>query len=456
MDFSVLDYGAKADGKTLDTAAIQAAIDLAAAAGGGRVVFPSGSKFLSGSLEIKANVNLHFEKGSLLEASDSYPDYTPNHNIKSLTDGEVDEYVLPQRAFIVGYKANGCSITGEGTISGNADGFILERGQYIHVMRAPETGGSQYLERPFTIFLIDSKNVSLKDFTLKDPAFWAVRLTGCNDLEIDSIKILTDLMVPNADGIDIDRCQRVRIANCELVTADDCISLKSCSGTSQYGDVADIEIENCYMVSTSGAITLGTETVGDIRNVRVSGCTVERSHRGFAVRAREGGLISDVVFENSKVSTRAFSPLWWGHGEALHVTAFAWNEPGLVGDGNPERSLPGKVRNVVFRDLEVESEAGILNWAADPSLIQNILYQNVILSIGTQSKWNHRIDLKPNDLLPVVERPHNAFEAVNVSDIEVDNLKIVWDKESRGRYGNSLFVDSALGFKAKTINETIE
>jgi hypothetical protein len=127
-----------------------------------------------------------------------------------------------------------------------------------------------------------------------------------------------------------------------------------------------------------------------------------------------------------------------------------------VGDGNPERSLPGKVRNVVFRDLEVESEAGILNWAADPSLIQNILYQNVILSIGTQSKWNHRIDLKPNDLLPVVERPHNAFEAVNVSDIEVDNLKIVWDKESRGRYGNSLFVDSALGFKAKTINETIE
>lgn len=456
MDFSVLEFGAKADGINLDTLAIQAAIDSAAAAGGGRVVFPSGSKFLSGSLQIKSNVNLHFESGSILEASGSYSDYTPNHNIKNITDGLVDEYVLPQRAFIVGFKADGCSITGEGTISGNADGFILERGQYIHVMRAPEMGGRQYLERPFTIFLIESKNVSLKDFTLRDPAFWAIRLTGCNDLEIDSIKILTDLMVPNADGIDIDRCQRARIANCELITADDCISLKSCSGTSQYGDVTDIEIENCYMVSTSGAITLGTESVGAIRNVKVSGCTVERSHRGFAVRAREGGLISDVVFENSKLSTRAFSPLWWGHGEALHVTAFAWNEPDLVGDGNPERALPGKVQNVVFRDLDVDSEAGILNWAADSSLIQNISYQNIRLSIGTRSKWNHRIDLKPNDLLPMVERPHNAFEAVKVSDVAIDNLEIFWDQDSRERYGSSLFVDSALGFKAKNISETVE
>ena len=455
MDYSVLDFGAKADGKSLDTKSIQDTIDKAATAGGGRVVIPAGKVFLSGSLELKANVELHLEKGSMLLASDNYDDYSLQHNIKTLTGGKVDEYVLPQRSFIVGFKAHNASITGEGAISGNADGFILEQGQYIHSMRAPVNGKSQYLERPFTIFLIESQNVRLTDFTCKDPAFWAIRLTGCNDLVIDGVKILTDLKVPNADGIDIDRCQRVTISNCELITADDCISLKSCAGTAQYGDVADVLIKNCYMVTTSGAITLGTESVGDIKNVRVTDCTVERSHRGFAVRAREGGEISSVIFENSKVSTRTFSPAWWGHGEALHVTAFAWNEPEMVGDGNPERAIPGTVRNITFRNLEVESEAGILNWAADPSLVDSISYQDIKLKIGSRSKWPARIDLRPNDLLPQLDRPHNAVEVANIANLQINNLEIIWDQNSRASYGEKLLVENSPGFSSTGVSETI-
>jgi hypothetical protein len=454
MDFFITDFGATGDAKTLDTAAIQLAIDKAAQAGGGRVVLASGKTFLSGSFQLKENVELHLESGSTLLASGNYDDYT--HNISELTGGAVNETVLPQRAFIVGYRAHNASITGQGTINGNADGFILERGQYIHSMRAPEGGRSQYLERPFTVFIIESQNLILKEFTLSDPAFWAIRTTGCNDLLIDGIKIDTDLMVPNADGIDIDRCQRVRITNCELITADDCISLKSCAGTSQYGDVSDVLIENCKMVTTSGAITLGTESVGDILRVRVTNCVVERSHRGFAVRAREGGTISDVVFENSKLETRTFSPMWWGHGEALHVTAFAWNEQGFLEEGNPERLLEGKVSNITFRDLEVHSEAGILNWAARPELVKDIRYENIKLKIGTRSKWPHRIDLRPNDISPVVERPHNAFEAVNVSTVSMTGLEIEWDEKSRPSYGDSVFTQNAPGFIANQVTEIAE
>ena len=451
MELNITDFGATGDGKILDTASIQQAIDEAHRLGGGRVVVPTGKTFLSGSLELKENVELHLEPGSTLLASSNYDDYT--HNIEQLTSGAVNETVLPQRAFLVGFQAHNSSITGTGTISGNADGFILERGQYIHSMRAPEGGRSHYLERPFTIFIIESQNLTLKDFTLSDPAFWAIRTTGCNDLEINGIKIFTDLMVPNADGIDIDRCQRVRITNCELVTADDCISLKSCAGTSQYGNVSDVLIENCHMISTSGAITLGTESVGDILRVKVTKCVVERSHRGFAVRAREGGTISDVVFENSKVQTRAFSPMWWGHGEALHVTAFAWNEEGFLENGNPERLLEGKVSNISFKNLEVDSEAGILNWAARPELVNDVRYQNIKLKIGTRSKWPHRIDLRPNDILPVVERPHNAFEAVNVSNVSVTGLEVEWDNQSRNRYGDSIYTQNAPGFVADHVTE---
>ncbi len=452
MDVLVAEFGAVGDGKAIDTAAIQAAIDRAHSLGGGRVVLSSGRKFLSGSLILKENVELHIEAGSILYASSDYADYPPTL-ISTLTDGQVDEYVLPQRAFIAAFQADNVKITGTGEINGNADGFIDLRGEYIHQMRAPVSGKSQYLERPFTIFLIDCQLVELLDFTLKDPAFWALRTTGCNDLLIDSIKILTDLMVPNADGIDIDRCQRVVIQNCELVTADDCISLKSCSGTSQFGDVSDIEIRNCDMISTSGAITLGTESVGDIKNVLVADCTVTKSHRGFAVRAREGGEISNVVFRNCKLETRTFSPSWWGHGEALHVTAFAWNEQHNLQDGNPERLLPGRVKDIKFENLEVNTEAGVLVWAQEDQLASNIRFDNLKIRIGKTSKWPARIDLRPNDLTPVVERSANAFELVNCKNVSITNSRVIWDQATREDYADLIFQQNVQNLKTTNLDE---
>lgn len=454
VDLAIDQCGAISDGQKLNSAAIQSAIDQVSASGGGRVTIPAGV-FLSGSLQIKAGVELHLAEGAVLLASGNYEDYSPQHSIPAITEGAVDEYVLPQRAFISGFKAHQASITGTGTIDGNADNFIEERGRYIHSMRGPVGGKSQYLERPFTIFIIESGDLKLIDFTLKDPAFWALRITGCDHSTIERIKILTDLMVPNADGIDIDRCSHVLIKDCTLITADDCISLKSCAGTSQYGDVSFITIDNCYMKTTSGAITLGTESVGDIHNVLVENCTVEDSHRGFAVRAREGGTIRDCVFRNSTVKTRAFSPMWWGHGEALHVTAFSWNDPGHVGDGNPERALEGYVKNIRFENLEVDTEAGILNWAARPELIDGVRYSAIKARVGSRSKWDHRIDLRPNDIQNFVERPHCAIEAVNCTNVSFEGCEVIWDEGSREKYGQLLHTESAPGLEFAGIKESV-
>lgn len=454
MDIAIDQRGAVGDSTTLNSAVIQSAIDEVSAAGGGRVTIPTGT-YLSGSLQLKAGVNLHLAEGAVLLASSDYGDYSKEHAIPAITHGSVDEYVLPQRAFISAFQAHGSSITGTGTIHGNADNFIAERGQYIHSMRGPVGGKSQYLERPFTIFIIESDGLKLEDFTIKDPAFWALRITGCDHSSIERIKILTDLMVPNADGIDIDRCSHVLIKDCTLITADDCISLKSCAGTSQYGDVSYITIQNCYMKTTSGAITLGTESVGNINNVLVEDCTIEDSHRGFAVRAREGGTISECIFRNSTVKTRAFSPMWWGHGEALHVTAFSWNDPGHIGDGNPERGLEGYVKNIAFEDLTIDTEAGILNWGARPELIKNVSYNRVKALIGQRSKWDHRIDLRPNDIQNFVERPHCAIEAVNCTDVIFNDCEIIWEKRSREKYGELVHSDSAPGLEFAGVKESI-
>ncbi len=434
---SILDFGAIADGVTNSAASIQQAIDSVSAKGGGRVTIPAG-RFLSGSLQLKPGIELHLAPGAELCASGNYEDYLPEHSIPSITNNLIVEEVLPQRAFIVGYQAHGASITGQGTISGNADGFILNRGQYIHEMRAPEGGRSQYLERPFTIFLIDCESVVLRDFTLRDPAFWAIRVTGCDGCNIDGIRILTDLMVPNADGIDIDRCDNVRITNCELITADDCISLKTCTATAMYGPITNVVISHCIMTSTSGAITLGTESCADIEQVIISDCIITDSHRGIAIRPREGGQVRDVLVNDCIVHTRTFSDSWWGHGEPLHVTAAAWDDESELHPGNPERKLAGSVRNIRFSNILCRSEAGVLVWGQRPELVREVVFNHVRVEMSAQSKWEPRIDLRPAGETTFLRRDHSAFELIQAEDVRLEDCRVVWNPATSNRYAHAV------------------
>lgn len=446
-DFRIDDYGAVNDGVTLNTEAIAKAIS-AAKEVKGRVVIPSGGTFLSGSILLEGSIELHLEEGAHLKASADYDDYLLEHQIPIITKGTVVEEVLPQRSFIAAFEADSIVISGKGMIDGNADAFIAERGRYIHSMRGPIGGKSQYLERPFTLFLIGCNRTVIKDVTIKDPAFWALRLTGCNDSVIRDISILTDLMVPNADGIDIDRCQNVEITDCTLITADDCISLKSCCGTSQYGAVRNIYIARCFMKSTSGAITLGTESVGLIENVIVTDCEVRDSHRGFAVRAREGGMISNVIFQDSIVETRTFSDHWWGHGEALHVTAFSWDDPEIEWDesrGNKERQLEGRVAGITFSNLKVTSEAALLVWGARQDLIKDIEFRDVDVTMKKASKWDPRIDLRPNPIQDFVFGSPSAVTLRNAENVAFVHCSIDWDSGTRSAYAMALDIENIKG-----------
>lgn len=438
---SIVEFGAIPDGKTNNAEAIQKTIDSVSEAGGGRVVVPAG-EFLSGSICLRRNVELHLESGAVLVASGNYDDYSAEHSTENLTNGLFFEEVLPRRAFIVGFQAYGASITGFGTISGNADEFIAEQGEYIHSMRAPEGGRSQYLERPFTVFLIDCGAVVLKDFTLKDPAFWAIRLTGCDGTAIDGIRILTDLKVPNADGIDIDRCDNVRITNCEIITADDCISLKTCAATAMYGGIKNVIISNCIMTSTSGAITLGTESCADIEQVIISDCVITDSHRGIAIRPREGGQVREVLVTDCIVQTRTFSDMWWGHGEPLHVTAAAWDDETETNPGNVERKLPGTVKNIHFRNISCKAEAGILVWGQQPHMVQDVTFDRVKIEMSAQSKWPSRIDLRPAGATTFLNRDHSAFEIMQAENISLIECKVTWNPVTAHRYAHAVFAES--------------
>lgn len=448
VSLNVLDFGALPDGLTNCAAAIQAAIDQCHTAGGGRVIIPSGGVFVSGSLLLRAGVDLHLESGSVLRASGAYVDYAPEHRIDHITGGNVVETVLPRRAFISGYQAHGARITGNGMLDGHGRAFIERPGPPMHLMRAPGAGLSQYLERPFTIFLIDSDDIALRDFRLEDPAFWALRISGGTGIDISGLRIHSDLMVPNADGIDIDRSSRVRISNCEIVTADDCISLKANSGTAQYGPTRGVVITNCTLTSASGAITLGCDA-GDIRDVVISDCVISDSNRGIALRPREGGVVERILISDCIVHTRGYVGGWWGHGEPIHVSAFAWEGPDHPKHerGNKERQLPGAVRDVVLRNVVCRSGSGVVIWGQWAELISSIRLENVLLHLGEHEPPASVIDMRPCPPPDLVESAAWAFDIRRATDVHlVDCAATV--KGHQSHYVGAVNVEDAPGIIA--------
>jgi len=206
--YDLLDYGGIGDGKTLDTAAIQRAIDACHKAGGGTVVAPSGFDFLTGTFRLKSHVELHLEAGSRIIGAKEQEHY-PNDELRCLIEA---------------YDSDFISITGMGVIDGRAHEHMVEDLTYIY-------RGTDW--RPRLIGLIRCRHLTFRDFTMRDSANWGLHLTGCEDVVIHGLRILNDLKVPNCDGIDPDHCRNVRISDCHIEAGDDCIVLKN---TNEFAD----------------------------------------------------------------------------------------------------------------------------------------------------------------------------------------------------------------------------
>lgn len=152
--------------------------------------------------------------------------------------------------------------------------------------------------RPFALFFVDCTDVTIRDTRFRDAALWTVRLTGCEGVLIDGVRIRGDMKLPNADGIDLDRCRSVQIANCDIRCPDDAISLKNYEEFPDSGECADIVVTNCILESRSSAVVVGVDAVAPIRNVVVDGCVIRASHRGLSVNLGQAGLFENILFSN--------------------------------------------------------------------------------------------------------------------------------------------------------------
>lgn len=368
--YSVLDFGAVGDGITLDTAALQAAIDACTLAGGGQVRLPAGRSYLAGSFELKSHVDFHLESGSVLKSSSREEDFP----LFAFTTGAE----AGKRLWIGGKHAEHISITGGGTIDGNCHGFSLEEGPYIHTRTLAW--------RPAMTCFEDCRHFTVRDVTLRNAANWTLHFSGCEDVVVEGVRIYNDLKFPNCDGIDPDHCRNVRISNCHIEAGDDCIVLKNTAPFAKYGPTENITVSNCTLISTSSAIKIGTESVDDFRNLVFTNCVIQKSNRGLSIQLRDGGNVENVIFSHMTVETRRFHDMWWGAAEAIYVTALPRNAETAV----------GQIRNVVFSHILCRGENGIFLYGSEADRIQNILFDGVQMRLTSESRWPAgRYDLRP-------------------------------------------------------------
>lgn len=274
--YDVKNFGAKGDGNTLDTRSIQQAIDKAFENKGGVVIIPAG-KYKIGTLILKDNIELHLLPGAELSGSTDYHDYTEVHQqYDSRTKELYAKYFM-----IFAEGASNISITGHGIINGNGfNNFRVTNPQNL---------------RPYMIRLVNCRNVTIRDVQLLESANWTLHLLGCKDVNIDGIEIVAH-GPGNRDGLDIDACNRVRVANSRFLTTDDAIVMKATNDTL----CENITITNCILESEGSAIKTGTESNGGFKNITVSNCVIKNipKHAGIELMQVDGGIMQNILLDN--------------------------------------------------------------------------------------------------------------------------------------------------------------
>ncbi len=274
VSLDVSSFGAVADGTTLNTAAIQKAIDTCSGKGGGTVRFAAG-KYVSGTILLKDNVTLHLDEGAVLLGSLDIGDY-------QMIDGFRDGRGSPMGYCFVGaLGATNIGIEGQGTIDG--------RGKALLDGRAPGDRG----KRPFLVRLVRCSNVAAKNFHLHGSAAWTMHLSQCQNVKVEHIQIDCH-EVGNNDGIDVDSSENVSIRNCDIYSGDDSICLKTTSPS----PCRNIEVTGCKLRTHWGGVKLGTESVGDFENLKMTDCRFTDCHGGIKLLSVDGAHLRNVLIAN--------------------------------------------------------------------------------------------------------------------------------------------------------------
>lgn len=368
---SVHQFGAAGDGRANETAALQAAIDACARAGGGTVVVPAGN-YVTGSLTLRSNITLYLDAGATLLGSEDPADYPV---IRGRWEGREQLTYAP---LIGGSGLTNIALVGRGTIDGRGAvwwGWFRDK--------------SLAHPRPRLVSFADCTNLLIDGITLTNSPSWTINPVRCRNVTIHNVTVNNPDDSPNTDGINPDSCRDVRISDCSISVGDDCITLKSgmeAEDPALRAPCENITITNCTMARGHGGVVIGSEMSGDVRNVAITNCVFVGTDRGIRLKSRRGrgGVVEDVRVSNI-VMRDVLCPLTMN----LYYVCGAEGDPVVsdkgarpVNDGTP-RFRRIRLSNITVRDARLA--AAFLYGLAEMPL-EEIALSDVAISMAPEAE----------------------------------------------------------------------
>ncbi|MCU0383490.1 MAG: glycosyl hydrolase family 28 protein [Cyclobacteriaceae bacterium] len=406
--YSITDFGAIGDSITINTQAIQKAIDACASSGGGTVYFPSGV-YLTGTLKLKSNIHYQISKGATLLGSGNIADYNkPEGENNMMLISNKQEKVEVLQVLIDGTDVENITFSGGGKISGNGDKFW--NAEFVPA------------ERPTPwISFKNAKHIQIREIQFNNAPSHVLRFAKTSNIVIDGISINNHPKSPNTDGIDIVDSQNVSISNSFISTGDDAICLKTDVG----GIVENVVVNNCIIESDDAAIKFGTGSVGIIRFCSFSNNVIRKSRYGISLFMLEGG-----TFEHNLFSNMIFS------GGSRHK-----HEYGIFIDVDKKRlsDAYGTINHNTFSNLHFVSSGKIMITGRPENNITNLTLKDISFIVEQEANFAKASKPRGNKNFPKLESsidrasvPANITLAY-ISSLTLQGIEIQSDKTGTRR-----------------------
>jgi len=446
---SLTDFGAVADGATLNTTAFARAISALADQGGGTLVVPTGI-WLTGPVELRSHIRLHLEAGAIIQFSRDHSLY-PMRVFDARGEKSVDT-----TSPLSGNQLEDIAITGAGVIDGGGDAWrpvkknkvtepfwkaLVSSGGVLNA-KGDEWGPSpasfagaaavQALEKkgslgpadyePYRIFLrprlvrlFECRRVLLEGVTFRNAPNWTIHPWLCEDVTLRDLKIFNDRWAQNSDALDVDSCRRVHVRGCIVATGDDGLCIKS--GMNEVGrrigvPTEDVLIEDCTVYEGHGGVTIGSEMSGGVRNMLVQNCTFIGTDIGlrFKTARGRGGVVENIHLRGIHMTAI--------EGSAIDFNFFYFSESQATAAVPPVTEGTPTFRNILFEDIVSRGSRAAFTLRGLPEMpLRDITFRDVSLSA------THGADLAYADGI--------VFERVSIHPSEGDAVKATQVLNSR-------------------------
>ncbi len=448
-DYNISDFGAKADGTTVNTRAIQYAIDMIHEKGGGRLVFPLG-RYVSGSIHLKSGVTLHLEEGSVLLGSTNPLDYD----------------MVVYTAFVLAYKQENIGITGKGLIDCRGRQVAYNLVDLIHrgIVNDPlRSGRPTEAIRPMVISFHSCNNITIEDISLTNSASWVQTYEQCKNLKIDRITVHSNAYWNN-DGLDVVDCENATVTNSFFDSSDDAICLKSHDPNYM---CKNILIRNNVARSGASGIKFGTVSRGGFVDIKIYNNKVYDTYRSaITIAAVDGATVENVVVDTldaihtGNVIYLRIGERSEGKQPSMKNITIS-NVYAEVPAGKPDKGYDyeGPIHHLP-RNISPASIVGLSDHYITDVKLKNI----TIVYPGGGNPYYAKVGTTPEELAKVPEMrksypefsqfrelPAWAFYVRHAKNIEFDNVKVIAEKPD---YRPAVVLDDAHKVTIKGVTYT--